>query len=290
LCIILFCLYHHNLCACTLWAATGTNVKGRGTLIAKNRDWLPRYKQITKLVTPDNGLRYFGLFEKGNEKSGIKMGINEKGLVVVSASAIIPSHYKDSQPHTKGLNRKLLTSCSTIDEALARKELFKGPRFLLLADKNQIALIEIGLNSKFSVKELKNGVLYHTNHFIEPQFYYLNPSAFNQKKLRRFISSHERLKQISKFMTSKAEFGFEDFITISYSHDGQINNSIWREGKTPQSSRTLSSWVVWQPEKGTPYLFIRLADPNDEIKEYHLKVEDIFTLHKSTSVGILLKL
>ena len=48
--------------ACTLWAAAGDRVVGGGTMIHKNRDWLPDHQQELRLVTPKSGYRYLSLY------------------------------------------------------------------------------------------------------------------------------------------------------------------------------------------------------------------------------------
>jgi hypothetical protein len=73
--------------SCTLWAAVGEATRGGGSLVVKNRDWRPDHRQEIKRVTPKQGFRYFGLFATGNDEPGLKAGVNEKGLVVVSATA-----------------------------------------------------------------------------------------------------------------------------------------------------------------------------------------------------------
>jgi hypothetical protein len=73
--------------SCTLWAAVREATRDGGSLVAKNRDWRPDHRQEVKRVTPKQGFRYYGLFATGNEEPGLKAGVNEKGLVVVSATA-----------------------------------------------------------------------------------------------------------------------------------------------------------------------------------------------------------
>jgi len=55
--------------------------------VVKNRDWWPDHRHEIKRVTPKPGFRYYGLFATGNDEPGLKAGVNEKGLVVVSATA-----------------------------------------------------------------------------------------------------------------------------------------------------------------------------------------------------------
>jgi len=73
--------------SCTLWATVGEAARDGGSLVVKNHDWRPDHRQEIKRVTPKPGFRYYGLFAYGNDGPGLKAGVNEKGLVVVSATA-----------------------------------------------------------------------------------------------------------------------------------------------------------------------------------------------------------
>ena len=73
--------------ACTLWGAAGAAANG-GTLISKNRDWAPDHHQVLKKVHPKKGWAYFGLYAEGNGDAGLKAGVNEKGLTIVSVRLV----------------------------------------------------------------------------------------------------------------------------------------------------------------------------------------------------------
>ena len=73
--------------ACTLWGAVGSAVDGGGTLVAKNRDWVPDHRQELSLLKPAQGYQALVLRAVGGAEPGIKAGVNEKGLVIVSATA-----------------------------------------------------------------------------------------------------------------------------------------------------------------------------------------------------------
>ena len=136
--------------ACTLWAANGNAVEGGGSLIVKNREWLPDHRQGVKLISPTEGYRYIGLFTLDGEDKGLKAGINEKGLVVVSATAgSIPTKQRAVMAHTHGLSVRLLKECSSVEEAIAKTDLFVGPRILMIADKQKVATIQIGPEGNF---------------------------------------------------------------------------------------------------------------------------------------------
>ena len=72
--------------ACTLWGAAGTSIEGGGTLVAKNRDWAPDHFQELAVLQPAAGYWALALKAIGGEEPGVKAGVNDKGLVIVSAT------------------------------------------------------------------------------------------------------------------------------------------------------------------------------------------------------------
>ena len=170
--------------ACTLWAANGSIVKDGGSLIVKNRDWMPNQREVLKYVLPSSGYRYVGLSANG-KYPGIKAGINEKGLVVVSATVgSIPSKERRAMPHAGGILVKLLRECSSVDEALSKTNLFLGLEILMIADKQKIATIEIGPEGKYSVTVKENDSVYHTNHYIKDEMLDFNQNIGESSQAR----------------------------------------------------------------------------------------------------------
>lgn len=255
--------------ACTLWGAAGNAVQGGGTLLVKNRDWTPDHQQQLRLVNPQSGYRYVGLFADG-KVPGLKAGINEKGLTVVSASVgSIPQAERRKMPKKRAVMAKLLATCESVDEALTRTDLFVGPLFLVLADKTKVAYIESGPNGQYAVHSETNGVLSHTNHYIETNMLEAN---------RRIgASSLARYERISSLLHTQESFTANDFIGFSCDQSHGPDRSIWRTGGKPGGERTLATWMVQLPETGEPLLYLRLANPGEAevIRQYPLSA--IFT-------------
>lgn len=257
--------------ACTLWAAAGETVKNGGTIIAKNRDWAPNHTQVLRKITPVNGYRYFGLFAVGGDAPGLKGGMNEHGLVVVSATAgSIPKKERKAMPSVQNVNAKLLTSCDSVDAALAKTELFKGPRYLMLADRHKIAYIEIGPEGKHIIRVMDQGFLYHTNHYVD--------ESMLQANRKVGVSSQTRYERIGTLLAEAGSpFEMPDFIAFSQDRAAGPDNSIWRTGGKPQSGRTLSTWIVHQLPSGDASLYIVLANPDEAETVLRLKASDIFS-------------
>ncbi len=256
--------------ACTLWGATGNAVAGGGSLIAKNRDWIPNHDQEIKVFRPARGYKYVALYvPNGFDISpGVRGGVNEKGFAVVNATASsIRTASRRKMPHTSGVERKLLQECASVDEALLKIKSFIGPRFLLLADKHKIAVVEMG--PKDQIVKIKNtGTLYHTNHYIEP--------ALSGNNDYIGSSSHSRYRRISRLLNDhSAAFTLEKFINISQDQHAGLDDSIFRIGSDPYKTRTLSVMIIHIPPQGSPQLYVQILNPNEKEQVVNLPVEQL---------------
>lgn len=259
-----------DLSACTLWSAVGDRAAHGGSLIAKNRDWNPEPSEV-RFVRPATGFRSLGLFpiHEGKQR-GIVAGINEKGLAVVTATASSISQ-AGREKGGKGLMRQLLNVFSTVEEVLANSSIFSRthPSMYLLADRRQTAWIEVAPEGKFSYRALRNGVLAHTNHYLDQELIAVN------ERIDR--SSRIRLERIGALLDRRtAPWTLEDFIAFSRDRNDGPDNSLWRTGSNPDGKRTLTSWIVSLPPEAPPEIFVRMANPGEP--ERTLKV----TLDKST--------
>lgn len=236
--------------ACTLFGASGSDwVDGGGVLVAKNRDWTPEPQEM-KLISPEQGYRYYGLFAGDDKSSSLKGGINERGFVVFTATVgTIARQERLKMPHYKGgVMKTLLKECSSVDEALALHEIFMAPQFLIIADKTKVAYVEIGPDGKYAVREETNGYIYHTNHYVEESMAWANLRGPGTSSQTRYHRIGELLSQ------QQLPYSLQDFIRFSNDrHDG-IYNSIWREGNDT-GTQTLAAMVIYLPPHGSPVLY-----------------------------------
>ena len=253
--------------ACTLWAAAGDRVAGGGTMIHKNRDWVPDHQQELRLVIPKSGYRYLSLYTTGNDWVGTKAGINTEGLVIVTASA---PGYLDKKVNFQGRTNTatLLSRYASVDKALkalAANEWDCGPEFLIMADKNEIATIEFGMNGQYAVLSRESsGALFHTNHYVSATLAELNPNPIN-------ASSAKRYDRISGLLDSKYSLDVAD--TKAFSKD----STLWRMGTSPTSVRTLSAWTVRHYNDGHSMLYLTMANPGVAESSYEISLADAFS-------------
>ena len=256
--------------ACTLWAAAGNRAAHGGSLIAKNRDWIPEPSEV-RLVRPTTGFRSLGLFpiRDGKQKS-IVAGVNEKGLAVVTATASsIPQ--ADREKGGRGLMQQLLNVFSTVEEVLENKSVFTHthPSMYLIADRRQTAWIEVAPEGRFSLRTTKRGVLTHTNHYLDDVLIDANG------KIGR--SSRTRLGRIGELLDRRtAPLTLEDFIAFSQDRNDGPDDSLWRTGSQPDGKRTLASWIVSLPPAAPPELFVRLANPGEPERTIRMTLDGPF--------------
>jgi len=257
--------------ACTLWAANGDVVEGGGSLIVKNRDWLPDHHQDVKLVSPSEGYRYIGLFTIDGGHKGVKAGINEKGLVVVSATVgSIPTKERETMIYTHALTSQLLKECSSVEEAIAKTNLFVGPQILMIADQQKVATIEIGPEGNFSVMMKENGTIFHTNHYIAESML-----GFNRISGQ---SSQKRYVRIGELLTNGPQtYDLDTFINFSQDQNDGADNSIFRTGSTSYKTRTMAVWAVAIPQNKSPELYIKILNPNESEQVLRINAEDVFS-------------
>jgi len=256
--------------ACTLWAAAGERVEGSGTILAKNRDFAPQQSEL-RIVIPKTGFRYFGLFSsEGNVKYGPAAGINEKGLAVVSATAGSISH-KKRNIGAKRLIENILAAHDSVDAVLAGKTVFVNsrPAFYMIADKSKIAVIEVAPQGLISIRTNDNGVLFHTNHYLDENLLHANDKIAK--------GSITRVNRIEKLLNDHLSgFTIDDFVALSGDANDGPDESIWRTGSATDKVRTLATWIVYIPKQGPPEFSVKLANPEEPVRIYNLILDTPF--------------
>lgn len=271
-------LFSVQVNACTLFAATGDEwVQGGGSLIAKNRDEKPS-KQYVKVVSPDNGYRYFGLFVDSNNGE-LRGGINEKGLVVICSSAstlaadVKTEDQKNRFRSDYGVTDEyIISKCATVKDALALdKSIWAGAQNIMLADKDEIACVEIGPDGSIAVKETMNGTLNHTNHYVYEDMVWANVKPYPES-----VTRYERSGQL--LAETSHPFIMEDFIAFCNDKNAGVHDSIYRDGEN-NSSQTLATMVYDLPKNGTASVYMKVREnPEDKGKEkvYRYSLDEIF--------------
>lgn len=237
-----------SVSACTIFSAQGSSVDGGGSIITKIRDFRPQAQSL-RLVKTDK-YSYFGLYSgQDRNRQVIKAGLNEKGLTVVTAMAgSIPKKQREAMA-SRPCTRKILANCATVAEALQHPEYYFGPRFVMLADAEEIAYVEIGDKGEHKIKRAKNATLTHTNHYLEAGM-----EAYN---IKLGPSSLARYKRINQLVQANNKLTFEDFKAFSQDQNDGPDNSLWRVGSAPGKSETLAAFVVRIYSEGDFLLWLK---------------------------------
>jgi isopenicillin-N N-acyltransferase like protein len=260
---------HSQAVSCTIWAATGEIVQDGGSIIAKNRDNLSGTYTVIKAVYPQEGLPFYGIFDI--EANGyVTAGVNIKGVSVVNAS---PNSVPKKKRHvaTEDLTERLLKSYDSVDAMLVDKKLFQRshPAIYVVGDNRKIASIEIAPAGEVAIAVKERGHLALTNHYVD------NKLAHANERLSR--NSTLRLRHINELLERhQATFTMNDFVLFSEEKDGGSDKAIWRVQTPSVKIRTLATWVIYLPVKGTPILYVKLANPEEPEGSYKFTLDDIF--------------
>lgn len=271
ICLLIFSLEGSHALACSLWAAAGDRLKDGGTLVGMTWDVPQGIKGELRLVIPKKGSRYLGLFPlQTKDRNNIVAGINELGLVIITASA----NSKSSRKRFIGKNNlieTILTSFGTVAAIMANKNLFSRarPMFLLIADHSKIILAQIGSAGKHTVDVAGNALFYQTNH-------YTHQSLLDENEL--FVeNSMLRLNRLQNLLANHQEpFVVDVFLSVADDRGNGPDNSIWRIGSTEKKERTLASWVAYLSKNSPPELYFKISNPGANELNYGIKLNRIF--------------
>jgi len=240
-----------DILACTLFAAAGSSVQGGGVLVGKTRDLGQGEEQVLIKEIPPVGIAFLGIASRKNGR--MTAGVNEKGLVIVNAAASIVPHR--SRRHLR--LEKIFSRAASVEEALKifRQEGMQSPIHYLLADPNNLILLEVYSPERFETRRISEGVLVHTNHFFLPGMKNMNG------KIPK--SSNTRLNRIHSLMQHQP-FTISKFISFSQDHEnGPGNLSICRHRPPEQKSGwlTVAALVMGLQERTSPEVWFRLGQP-----------------------------
>lgn len=260
--IVFFTLLAYNMVsdACTLYAAQGNIVESGGAIIAKVRDFKPEPQELR--INKKGKYAFWGLYAGENlEKMIVKAGVNEKGLVAVTATAgSIPSKERKSYKSAPCI-RRMLQNHTTVEDALKDASLYLGPKYVMLADSREIACVEIGVNGETSIERKRNGVLTHTNFYLAPIFSELNKKISSSASVR-YLRINELLED------AKKPYTLEDFICFSEDRNAGPDTSIWRDGSSATITQTLAAFIVELKQDGDFKVWIKYRpEVSDKGKE-----------------------
>jgi hypothetical protein len=91
-------------------------------------------------------------------------------------------------------------------------------------------------------------------------------------------SSAVRFDRIQELLgEKKGNFTPADFTAMSRDSVAGPDNSIWRTGSTPTTTRTLATWIVYQPIQGVSRLFVSIANPGELEQRFDTDCASLFS-------------
>ena len=254
---------------CTLFAACGGPVGGKGTLLAKNRDNTKDLLTELRFVHGGTGIPFVGLFDP--EADGfVVAGVNAKGLCVVNASAASLTKEK-REVATEDLTERILRSFASAEDVAGAAAMFAGshPAFYMAADARQIVLIEVAPGGKTSIRTTENGVLTHTNHYVDARLVAANERAFN--------GSARRLDRINLLIGSaRLPLDLDRFIHFTEDKGGPTGDAVRQECGPSKKVCTLASWAISLPKDGFPELYVRFEKADGKEERRRLTLDGAF--------------
>ena len=247
--------------ACTTFASVGTANNKGGLILAKNRDSLAAFEQLT--VNREHGENaYLGLFYNTHDQAPypyIAAGINQHGLAVVqNESASINNAGKFNDPDQSEVLYNVLKRYSSVAEVLADQAALFGnglANFLIIGDKTEAILVEVGpVKGSYEILKASQNLnrLYHTNHYVLEPMRKFN-KVFYPDSEDRFQTIKALMKDAPSQLTAESNY----YRWINNAQHGPYN-SILREV-------TVASWVVSLPEGSAPEFHLRITSPSQKL-------------------------
>lgn len=221
------------------------------------------------MVFPSGGFRFFGILDVRADWY-VAAAINEKGLVVVNASAnSVPARKRHTA--TEDVTEKILTAFDSVDSLLDQKGFFEKthPAIYIIADAKKIMSVEVAPGGRVSACVKENGTLAFTNHFTDERIIDANERMSRQSLLR--------LKGINRLLDDPGRpHSLEGFISMSRDENGGSDGAVMRKAKKGSKIRTLATWIVRLEPGKSPELYAGLFNSDEKQRTYRVRLDDGF--------------
>lgn len=261
--------------ACTAIAASGNDVVGGGTLIAKNRDAPPTGFESVKVVKPKNAYSYIELVY-GNSPTHqpyISSGVNQYGLAVTVNDEDSQSiKGQDLNKNETEMVKNLLSHYKSIDQIENdANSLFTNNKLAIytISDFNEVASFQVGQNHKYAEKITKNGYVWNTN--------YYNLTSLKKQNSNIPITTKNRNQSMMHWLNNnKGPYQVGDFYQLMASHYHDYLSSISR-------AYTVAKFIVVDRDKKSN-VYINFTIPTQKYQAYRFTLEPDFFSTQSTGL------
>ncbi len=239
--------------ACTIWASAGDSVAGGGVIVAKNRDNTSSLHSRLGLVYPVKGFKFLGILDI--EADGyVVAAVNEKGLVVVNASA---NSVQRSKRHvaTEDVTQRILVGFDSVDSLSKETGFFRKthPAIYIVADAVKIMSVEVAPRGHVAITIKDRGSLAFTNHYMSEDLADANEKISRESQLR--------LKRISQLLAGlNRACTLDDFLLMSGDRNSGGPGAVMRTPRKGSSIRTLATWIVRLEPGSAPVVYVQILN------------------------------
>lgn len=237
--------------------------------MGKNRDNRSSLHSRLGLVFPAKGYRFLGILDI--EADGyVVAAVNEKGLVVVNASA---NSVQRSKRHvaTEDVTQRILENFDSVDSLSKERDLFRKthPAIYIIADSARIMSVEVAPRGNVAITVKDNGTLAFTNHYVSESL-----SDANEKISRESLS---RLKRINQLLGGLPKaHTIDDFISLSRDRNGGAPGAVMRISRKGSSIRTLATWIIRLEPGSAPTLYAQVLNEGKKPETFAAQLDQKF--------------
>jgi hypothetical protein len=255
--------------ACTVWASAGDIVAGKGVLVGKNRDNASSLHTRLGLVFPAKGFRFLGILDI--EADGyVVAAVNEKGLVVVNASA---NSVQPSKRHVavEDVTQRVLENFDSVEALDKQRDLFRKshPALYIIADSTRIMSVEVAPRGQVAITVKENGTLAFTNHYTSGTLADANEKISRESLLR--------LKRINQLIGSvNRAHTVDDFIAMSRDRNSGGPGPVMRDPRKGSSIRTLATWIIRLEPGSAPMVYAQIFNEGKQPETFVASLDKSF--------------
>lgn len=255
--------------ACTIWASAGDMVAGGGVIVGKNRDNSSSLYSRLALVLPVKGYRFLGILDI--EADGyVVAAVNEKGLVVVNASANSIQHSK-RYVATEDVTQRILENFDSVDSLTREKDFFQNthPAIYIIADSVGIMSVEVAPRGNVAITVKDNGIIAFTNHYIAESLADANERISRESLIR--------LKRVNQLLTRQQRaHTLDDFISISRDRNSGAPGAVMRVPRKGSSIRTLATWIIRLEPGSFPTVYTQIRNEGKQPETFAARLDPGF--------------
>ena len=237
--------------------------------MGKNRDNVSSLHTRLGLVFPAKGYRFLAILDI--EADGyVVAAVNEKGLVVVNASA---NSVQRSKRHvaTEDVTQRILENFDSVDSLEKEKDLFRKthPAIYIIADSARIMSVEVAPRGQVAITVKDNGTLAFTNHYTSESL-----ADANEKISRESLM---RLKRINQLIGGlNRAHTLDDFISMSRDRNSGEPGAVMRDPRKGSRIRTLATCIIRLEPGSAPTVYAEIFNEGKQPETFAVQLDQKF--------------